>query len=377
LKPVKKDTVVFVDGLAPVPSYGAGHGRACDVITALVELGFKVIVAIGERRSQDTHCLPLWPEGRVHLVYLSNETPLKTLLLNTARSIRAIWISRTHNIDRTAKLVLNFRTTHPETLLVGDTEALTKLRYLPSDLDIHDHKNSGIVNKTVFEQLKSASRFDNLVCVNDFEVQLAQRALPAVKVSKVSSSFPTFQQNIKQSDRKHFLFLGAFHVTKCPNMATVYWFCRYALPKIKMALPDAEFHIAGHLQPSVEFPDIVAERAKIIGPTDDLPSLLSQYRVFAAPTRIAAGIPHKVLQAMSLGLPAVISDLLGNQLPHDENLLPYIASPLDPAIFSRKCVELYTDTGLWEKVRRDSLEEIATHFSPERFTQSVNFVLKP
>jgi len=374
---LKKDTVVFVDGLAPVSRYGAGHGRACDIITALIELGFKVIVAIGEKRDMDTDCLLLWPKGRVRLAYLSNETPLKALLLNSAQSIRAIWISRTHNIDRTAKLVLSFRAAHPGAQLVGDTEALTKLRYLPSELDIHDSKNSAIVDKTVFEQLKSASRFDNLVCVNDFEVQLAQRALPAVKVSKVSSSFPTLRRNMKQSNRKHFLFLGAFHVTKCPNMATVYWFCRYVLPKIKMALPDVEFHIAGHIQPSVEFPNIVTERAKIIGPADDLPSLLSKYRVFAAPTRIAAGIPHKVLQAMSLGLPAVISDLLGKQLPHDENLLPYIASPLDPATFSRKCVELYTDTGLWEKVQRDSLEEIDTHFSPKSFTRSVNFILTP
>ena len=54
-----------------------------------------------------------------------------------------------------------------------------------------------------------------------------------------------------------------------------------------------------------------------LGPVPDLTDEYARARVFIAPTRFAAGIPFKVHEALSYGLPVVGSRLISEQLAHD------------------------------------------------------------
>jgi len=55
-------------------------------------------------------------------------------------------------------------------------------------------------------------------------------------------------------------------------------------------------------------------RVTLRGPVTDLTPLYDSHRVFVAPTRFAAGVPYKVHEAASFGLPVVATDLLRRQL---------------------------------------------------------------
>ncbi len=73
-------------------------------------------------------------------------------------------------------------------------------------------------------------------------------------------------------------------------------------------------------------------------------TLYRQCRVFIAPTRFAAGIPHKVQEAAAHGVPAVVTPLLARQLGwrHEQEVL--VAE--NPQDFAAQCLRLYRDAEL-------------------------------
>ena len=94
-----------------------------------------------------------------------------------------------------------------------------------------------------------------------------------------------------------------------------------------------------------------------------------------APTRFAAGIPHKIHEAVGYGVPVVATQLLADQLGwiNGEDLLSSDAS--DPETFIRHCIRLYTNERLWTKLRENALARIEEECSPERFASVLKEVL--
>jgi glycosyltransferase involved in cell wall biosynthesis len=95
--------------------------------------------------------------------------------------------------------------------------------------------------------------------------------------------------------------------------------------------------------------------------------------LFIAPTRFAAGLPHKIHEAAARGLPVVATALLADQLGWSERELAIAA---DAETFASRCCELYTNPDQWLSKRNAALERIKTECSPERFDKSVGDVLR-
>jgi hypothetical protein len=96
-----------------------------------------------------------------------------------------------------------------------------------------------------------------------------------------------------------------------------------------------------------------------------------------APTRFAAGIPHKVHEAASRGIPSVISDLLREQLGWTHGIEALSASVRNADLFADCCVQLYQDETLWNSVRAAALHSVRTECAPERFRQTLRQALGP
>jgi glycosyltransferase involved in cell wall biosynthesis len=112
---------------------------------------------------------------------------------------------------------------------------------------------------------------------------------------------------------------------------------------------------------------------------DDLTELYERARLFVAPTRYAAGIPIKLLDAAAHGLPIVCSDLLAEQLGwHDGSEL--LAAP-DSAGFAAATARVYSDEALWNALRAAALKRVVTEFNPDNFRETLgvalNTVLSP
>jgi len=92
-----------------------------------------------------------------------------------------------------------------------------------------------------------------------------------------------------------------------PNVDAVTWFARAILPRVRAVVPHARFEIVG----SAPTP-VVRELARggdiiVTGAVPDVRPYYARADVCVAPLRIARGIQNKVLEAMAMARPAVVT----------------------------------------------------------------------
>lgn len=173
--------------------------------------------------------------------------------------------------------------------------------------------------------------------------------------------------------RTGFVFLGALYDDDSPNADSLRWFAAHVLPRLREILGTRVrlTIIGGVTAPSIRA--LASDAFELLGPVDDLAPVFDRARVMVAPTRIAAGIPHKVHHAAALGVPVVTTDIIAAQTGwrpgHD------LLASSDPARFAELCAQLHADGGLWERVRRSALERVRSECSPEAFRTTVREIL--
>jgi glycosyltransferase involved in cell wall biosynthesis len=94
---------------------------------------------------------------------------------------------------------------------------------------------------------------------------------------------------------------------------------------------------------------------------DDLTPLYDDARVFIVPTRYAAGIPLKVVEAAAHGVPVVCTPLVARQLGWDPGTELLTAE--NPDDFARAIASLFADRGLWMALRQAALTRVAADYS--------------
>ncbi|MBP1202271.1 sugar transferase (PEP-CTERM/EpsH1 system associated) [Duganella sp. 1411] len=92
-----------------------------------------------------------------------------------------------------------------------------------------------------------------------------------------------------------------------PNVDAVSWFAREVLPAIRAAAPDVVFCIVGSrpapaVQRLAELPGVL-----VTGTVPDVRAYLAHAALCVAPMRIARGIQNKVLEAMAMARPVLVS----------------------------------------------------------------------
>jgi len=159
--------------------------------------------------------------------------------------------------------------------------------------------------------------------------------------------------------------VGAIHEEISPNGDSVIWFLEEILPKIHAELgSNIPFTIAG-VNKSERVKQIATSSVKILGHVRDLTEIYDLARVFVAPTRYAAGVPQKVYEAASRGLPVVATSLLASQLGWEDGN-PFLVGN-DSDSFAQKCIELHRNSVLWGKLRDEGIERIGRECSVEIF----------
>jgi sugar transferase (PEP-CTERM/EpsH1 system associated) len=92
-----------------------------------------------------------------------------------------------------------------------------------------------------------------------------------------------------------------------PNADAVIWFATEILPVIRRTLPLARFHVVGS-NPS---PEVLAldriDGVLVTGRVPDVRPFIAHATASVAPMRIARGIQNKVLEAMAMGRPVVLT----------------------------------------------------------------------
>jgi len=99
------------------------------------------------------------------------------------------------------------------------------------------------------------------------------------------------------------IFCGAMDVLM--NIDAVEKFARRIFPKVREAVPDAEFWIVGRDPGSRVRALETLPGVRVTGPVEDVRPYYAKAKVAVAPFRYGGGTKLKVLEAMSLGVPVV------------------------------------------------------------------------
>jgi len=94
-----------------------------------------------------------------------------------------------------------------------------------------------------------------------------------------------------------------------PNEDAVTWFAQKVFPAIRQDWPEARFHIVGS-RPSEKVQKLAEmEGVSVSGSVDDVRPYIKYATVIVAPMHIARGIQNKVLEAMAMAKPVVVTTM--------------------------------------------------------------------
>jgi len=295
---------------------------------------------------------------------------LEPFLRNRRDYYSAIIVSRPHNMRWLAPIL----SAHPDWLknlkVIYDAEALFAAR----DVGLRRLAGNPMTDEEIQNAFASEIRLmeaaDQVVAVSEGEREAIQKH-GGRRVEVLGHSLDVVPEETPFHDRKGLLFVGAVHGETSPNADSLIWFLREILPKIHRRLGDIPVTIAGVNQ-SATVRALATPQVRVTGHLPSLRDCYSGSRIFIAPTRYAAGIPHKVHEAAAHGLPIVATPLLAQQLGWTEQELS-IAE--DAEAFAARCIEIYTDQAKWSALRETALERVRRECSPKAFEENLLRIL--
>jgi sugar transferase (PEP-CTERM/EpsH1 system associated) len=159
----------------------------------------------------------------------------------------------------------------------------------------------------------------------------------------------------------NFVFTGTMDYA--PNVDAVTWFAQNILPAIRPTLPLARFHIVG-ANPAPAVRNLARlDGVHVTGRVPDVRPYLAHATAAVAPMRIARGIQNKVLEAMAMARPAIVtSDALEgiDAAPETELVLAN-----DAAAFAEAACRLAADAEEGRRIGAAARRRVDADFSWE------------
>ncbi|MBR8827141.1 MAG: tetratricopeptide repeat protein [Gomphosphaeria aponina SAG 52.96 = DSM 107014] len=372
----KRERILFIDDRVPHPFMGSGYTRGYGILSRMVKLGYNVTFYPSDLGSQED-----W--GKIYSdISLEVEVMKGYGLEDLEKFLRSrhgyydlVFVSRPHNMEKINYIL------SPENFLAGvkivyDAEALYCLRELDQKRLRGEKVSAREREKLIKEELKLGSNSDCIVSVSEGERQQFIN-YGYKKVTVLGHAVEVKPTANRFEKRQNILFVGAIYERESPNFDSILWLSKEIFPLIQEQLgKGVKLVIAGTNtieQVGKLVNDLGNEAIEVLGRVDDLTQLYNQAKFFVAPTRYAAGIPHKVHEAVGRGLPVVTTPLIAQQLGWKPELELLVGDRA--AKFASQCVRLYNDAELWAKIRNNGLKRVKTECSPDAFTETLREIL--
>lgn len=361
-----KRKILYIEDRVPHPTLGTGLPRSLSIIKILEELGCLVTIypntfPCAENLGEIYKHISPFIEVAIEL----GISRFSQFLEKRKEFYDIIWVTRPHNMKTCKESLLKY---NPNYDIIYDAEAIfaereiRRQKILNNAGDVHEFK------RMIDEEIDLCSFADTIVAVSETDAsKFIDHGIKKVKV--VGHTLRIHAGKNDFNDRQDMLFVGNLDYDESPNADSIVWFVNEVLPIIRKDIPEIQLHIVGsNKAPSIQ--KINAKGVQIHGKVIDLKKYYDNCRIFIAPTRFAAGIPYKVHEAASFGIPVVATDLLVNQLGWSNNK-HILSSEIDKYSFSSAVINLYKDETLWKEIRSNALKIIEKDFSRTEFKKVI------
>jgi GT2 family glycosyltransferase len=368
--------ILFIEDRIPLRHLGSGFTRSNDIIASMAALGHQVTVFPIYRPVENIIDIYGDFPDTVEVVHDRELPDLADFLEQRAGFFEIVWIARTHNAER-LRAVLTAGAPHiAGAKIILDTEAVAAMR---------DATRAGITGRAepqnlpdaVKTELAEAGLAQTIIAVNEPDAALIRNA-GFGNVAILGHARHLAATPRPFAERAGLLFVGAIHDADSPNLDGLEWFAEHILPLLDASLPaDAPITIAGYVNRRLDLSRLgQARRVVLAGPQENLAPLFDAHRVFFAPTRFAGGIPFKLHEAASYGLPIVTTSILANQLGWTDGLELLTAPISSPASFAAQIARLHSNPEMWHALRENALIRLAAENSFQLYRQKIDDILK-
>jgi GT2 family glycosyltransferase len=360
--------ILFIEDRVPLRDVGAGLPRANEILQAIVNAGFFVTFLPATHPHEEWS--DIWsavPKG-VEVATKVGLGGLEQFLEDRAGYYQQIFISRPHNMTKLVSIIKRRPALTKDVRIIYDAEAIFASRTLCKAELFGDEELKKTALNDRQEELALAAYAQHVTAVNKLEAESFQ-TVDGPTVTILGHTLPVAPTPARFEHRPHIVFLGNLANEDSPNVDSYVWFVDDVMPLLGDLFADqSKFLVAGrnsatsvHIRQTKEI--------ELLVPVPELETLFDQAKVFVAPTRYAAGIPHKVHQAASLGVPIVATSLLAHQLgwEHEKHLL--VADTADA--FAAAIQRLFSDAKLWLRLREAALQKVSEECNPEEFRKDV------
>ena len=364
----RKTRILIIDNAVPHMALGGGLPRARLILQALA--------------GNDVTLFPLWAtDDDWREVYASIPQSIEVILGVGAAGLEAFLAERPDVYDflmvsrpPNMAFVNTLWTRKPELFrgmrLVYDAEAVFAMREIGHAAIQGRPLSHKTAQRMLSEELALTERAEVVLSVSSNETRLFQAA-GARKVCLLSHSMVTRTDTPGWRERKNLLFIGALH-PDTPNEDGLLWFCTQVLPQLKSRHGlTLLLDVVGECF-SKKVAALASQHIRLCGRVAELAEYYDTHRIFVAPTRYAAGVPAKVIEAACNGIPVVATQLLVNQLGWRSGQEMLAAD--EAHAFSDALAALYCDEKLWKDLQTRMQERTQQEYAPEPFHRTLHSI---
>jgi GT2 family glycosyltransferase/glycosyltransferase involved in cell wall biosynthesis len=360
--------ILFIDDRAPHPWLGSGFPRARTIVLALRKRGYFVTLFPMAVLEEDWATLYSDLPREIEVMNEMGPQLLEAFVRHRRGYYDVVIISRPHNMNYLKPILDEHPDWFKDTSIIYDAEAL----FAPRDVALRQMRGEQLseaeIEQIYQDEIGLTSVADAVIAVSELD-RAEFRNHGVAQVHLLGHCLEPVPTLTPFDRRRGFLFVGAIHEEASPNGDSMIWFLSEIWPQIQARLgSDIPLTIAG-INCSDKVSSLAGPSVRITGYLDDITSLYESARVFVAPTRYAAGIPHKVHEASARGLPVVATPLLARQLNWSDGKEIRVAE--DAAAFAEKCVELHEQPELWTRTRDAALAAIRRECATDAFESTL------
>jgi GT2 family glycosyltransferase len=347
--------VLVFDDRLPASDQGAGYPRMYQLLTSMKELGYHVTLAYDVTTDSDENYLYVLRKHGIEVLETENK---RRWLKANGELYDLVILSRPSVFFKNHALA---RTSAPRARIIYDSEALWYRRNLrEAELERYPLVNyPGAPSKSALMGEANDMRRLEHAAIRATDIVIAVCDDEAARISNINPSahifqIPTFHDDFRfgpdvrnHAHRKDILLVGGFfNNMRSPNVDAVLYFLMDIFPRIRESLPDVRLNVAGNDPPAI-LRHLAGNSVSLWGnlSVTDLRALYFQSRVGVVPQRFGSGLKSKVTEAMSLGLPLVVSTVGAEGTMLIDEQTAFITD--DPERFAERVIELYTRSDLW------------------------------
>lgn len=360
--------VFVVDDAVPRAAHGAGHPRALAVLRGLAALAERVAVVATQPEAAAEAPSDALPDN-VEALPGPFDAALVAALRATPRAYDLLWVGRPHNlalVERLARLI-------PDAFaclrVIYDAEAVFALR------DIRKRALDGAPMSQARQRAALRQEFHPAYLAAAIAaVSEAERKVIAEHVAKpvhvLAHPAPVLVPAPSPAGRSGALFVGNLARPDEPNGDSLRWLLGEVAPRLadfRLVVAGSGADASGWLAP------LARPGVALLGSVADLAAHYASARVFVAPTRYAAGIPLKVLEATQHGVPVVASPLIADLLGWRDGVELLVGE--DPAAFAAAFARLQADDDLWQRMATGAQAALARDYAPARFADALRVLV--